>query len=178
MLATAQDTRLLSKVLGVVAIYPPIDLAEDGQAKMATRPDPTVPDFIGDTYAGMARLYLDPEQSPSMTDVRLSPAYFADRKALPPQILLIGAEHDMFCHEDETMADRLADMADGVKTKTMTGWKARGVQWSKVMGQPHAFDVFPAKTPEAEAARLAAVDTMFSVISGWLVEVFKGDTSK
>jgi acetyl esterase/lipase len=178
LLAASQDSRLLQKVTGVAAIYPPIDLAEDGEAKMARRPDPTVADFIGDTYASISRLYFDPARSPSMTDVRVSPAYFAERKALPSQILLIGAEHDMFCHEDETMADKLAEMAGGVKAGTATGWKAWGVQWSKIKGQPHAFDAFPAKTPVMEASRLAAVDTMFSVVSEWLIDVFTAGASK
>lgn len=172
LLAACQDSRLLSKVLGVAGIYPLVDWAEDGEAKMARRPDPTIPDFIGDTYAGLSRLYLDAEQSQSMTDARVSPAYFADRKALPPQILLVGAEHDMFCHEDEMMADKLADMAGGVKDKTKTGWKAAGVQWSKIMGQPHAFDAFPAKAPVTEDSRLAAVDELYSVVSEWLTNVF------
>jgi acetyl esterase/lipase len=164
--------------MGVAAIYPPIDLTEDGEAKMARRPDPKIADFIGDTYASISRLYFDPMRSPSMTDVRVSPAYFAERKALPSRILLIGAEHDMFCHEDETMADKLAEMAGGVKAGTATGWKAWGVQWSKIKGQPHAFDAFPAKTPVMEASRLAAVDTMFSVVSEWLIDVFTGGASK
>lgn len=176
MLAVSQDSRLLPKVTGVAAIYPLIDLTEDGETKMARRPDATIPDFIGDTYADLGPLYLDGERSPSLKDPRVSPAYFAERNALPAQILLVGAEHDMFCHEDEAMADRLADMAGGGKTETESGWRATGVQWAKVMGQPHAFDAFPVKAPVTEASRLAAVDALYALLSEWLVGVFTAGT--
>lgn len=177
MLSIVQDPRLLPKVLGVATIYPAVDLAEDGASKMARRPDPTIPDFIGDSYADILRLYLESEHTPSPKDPRVSPAYFADRKALPPNFIVIGAEHDMFCYEDEAMADRLAGMVGGEREETETGWKAGGVQWSKVMGQPHAFDAFPAKAPITEASRLAAVDAMYAFLSEWLVAMFTADAS-
>jgi acetyl esterase/lipase len=178
LLAVVQDARLLSKVAGVATIYPAVDLAEDGPAKMARRPDASIPDFIGDSYADILRLYFEAEQPPSMRDVRVSPAFFAERKALPAHFLVIGAEHDMFCHEDQAMATKLADMAGGAKEKTETGWKAPGVQWMKIMGQPHAFDAFPAKAPITEASRLAAVDRLYSLLSEWLVDVSKAEASK
>lgn len=176
LLGAAQDARLRSKLLGVAAIYPVLDMAEAGDAKMATRPDATVPDFIGDTFAELVRLYFDPNQMPSLTDVRVSPAYFANRESLPSQVLLIGAEHDMFCHEAEAMATKLIPSSDGNKVETPSGWKALGVQWYKVVNQPHAFDVFPAKAQEKEAARVTAVEAMFSFISEWMVSVFAAKT--
>ncbi|GAB7322532.1 hypothetical protein MBLNU13_g03456t1 [Cladosporium sp. NU13] len=172
MLSVVQDPRLRPKVLGVATIFPAVDLAEDGAAKMARRPDPTIPDFIGDSYADILRLYLESEQTPSLKDPRVSPAYFPDEKALPANFVVIGAEHDMFCYEDKAMADKLADMVGGERVETETGWKAGGVQWSKIMGQPHAFDAFPAKAPITEASRLAAVDALYAFLSEWLVEVF------
>jgi acetyl esterase/lipase len=175
LFAVAQDSRLRSKVLGIAAIYPVVDLVEDGYAKMARRPDAAVPDFIGsETYAGLSRLYLDAEQMLSLDDPRVSPAFFTKRESLPFQILIIGAEHDMFCHEDEVMANKLAGMSRGEKVETDCGWKATGVQWYKVMGQPHAFDGFAAKPPIAETDRVVAVDAMYAAISEWLVEVCKG----
>jgi acetyl esterase/lipase len=175
LFAVAQDPRLRSKVLGIAAIYPVVDLVEDGEAKMARRPDAAVPDFIGsESYAGVSRLYLDAEQMLSLDDPRVSPAFFTKRESLPFQILIIGAEHDMFCHEDEVMANKLADMAGGEKVETDCGWKAKGVQWYKVMGQPHAFDNFVAKLPIAETDRVAAVDAMYAAISEWLIEVCEG----
>jgi acetyl esterase/lipase len=163
---------LREKILGIAAIYPPIDLKEGGEAKMARRPDPGVPDFIGESYAKIERLYLDDEDRPSLEDPRVSPAFFEGRESLPSRVLMIGAEHCMFCYEDEAMAEKLAAMGDGAKVETEDGWKAAGVQWYKISDQPHAFDAFVAKTAEAEVARLAAVDAMFAAISEWLVEVF------
>ncbi|KAK5175810.1 uncharacterized protein LTR77_000950 [Saxophila tyrrhenica] len=172
VLATAQDPRLRSKVMGVAAIYPLVDLVPEGHAKMATRPDASVPDFLGsDTYSGLFPLIFDPVEKPSLTDPTVSPIYFKDRESLPPQVLMIGAQHDMFCYEDESMAEKLAAAGNGAKVETKAGWKAPGVQWHKIMGQPHAFEVFAAKEPEMEKARLAAVDELYSVISGWLEEV-------
>lgn len=176
LLGAAQDARLRSKLLGVAAIYPIVDMAEAGDAKMASRPDPTVPDFIGDTLPDVLRLYLDPNQMPSLTDVRVSPANFPNRQSLPAQVLLIGAEHDMFCREDEAMATKLVALSGGNKVETQCGWRAEGVQWYKVADQPHAFDVFPAKLQEKEAPRVAATEAMFSFISEWLVSVFAGKT--
>ena len=78
----------------------------------------------------------------------------------------------MFCFEGEAMAERLAGMVSGVREETQMGWKAGGVRWVKVMGQPHAFDAFPAKAPVTEASRLAAVEDMYGLLSEWLVGVF------
>ncbi|KAK3701661.1 hypothetical protein LTR37_015313 [Vermiconidia calcicola] len=178
LLAAAQDPRLLSKVVGVAAIYPVVDLTTDGDAKMATRPDASVPDFIGNSYSSITRLLFDAAQKPSSTDTRISPTYFATRDSLPPNVLLIGCEHDMFCHEDEAMANKLAALSTEAKVNTEAGWRAPGVQWHKVLGQPHAFEAFPAKTPEKEKARTDALDAMYSVISKWLIDVFSNSGGK
>lgn len=174
-LGAAQDARLRSKLLGIAAIYPAVDFSEAGDAKMARRPDPTIPDFIGDGLSDLVRVYLDPAHMPSLTDVRVSPLFFTERQSLPARMLLIGAEHDMFCHEAEVMADKLVSLSGGKKSETQFGWKAGGVQWYKVADQPHAFDNFPAKVREKEAARVVAVDAMYSLISEWLVNVFAGE---
>ena len=179
LLGAAQDARLRSKIMGVAVIYPPVDLTTDGPAKMATRPDPSIPDFIGDSYAGIGQLYLDPAQYETLADTRLSPTFFASRESLPPQILLIGAEHDMFCQEAEAMADKLVVVSGGSKNSDEAGWRAPGVQWYKVQNQPHAFDAFPVKIPEKEKARVAAIDGMYAIISQWLTDIFRtaGDTN-
>lgn len=174
LLGASQDPRLQSKVHGVAAIYPLLDLTLDGDTKMATRPDPSVPDFMGSSYDGMSRIYLDEANKPDLTDVRLSPTFFKNRESLPPNVMLIGSEHDMFCRDDEVMADKLAALGGGAKVELESGWKAPGVQWYKVYGQPHAFEVFAAKTPEKEEARLKAVDAMFSALSNWVIEVSSG----
>lgn len=143
---------------------------------MASRPDPAVPDFIGERWDTLMSLYLDETHKPSLSDVRLSPIRFATRESLPPEILLIGAEHDMFCQEVEVMADKLA--GDKAKVETKDGWKAPGVQFYKVYGQPHAFEAFPAKDPEKDKARLAAKDAMFDCITAWLRETFSKPNSR
>jgi acetyl esterase/lipase len=171
LLAAVQDARLRPKVVGIAAIYPLVDAVPDGDAKMATRPDPSIPDFIGgNTYAGILPLYLDPDAKPALTDTRLSPAYFESRDSLPPHVLMIGAEHDMFCHEGEQMAEKIA--GDGARTKHGDGWRAPGVEWLKIYGQPHAFENFPVKDAEKEKARVEAVDKTYAAISSWLVQVF------
>lgn len=169
-LGAAQDLRLRSKIFGVATIYPVVDFESDYPTKMASRPDPAVPDFIGERWDALMSWYLDETHKSSLSDVRLSPIRFASRESLPPEILLIGAEHDMFCQEAEVMADKLA--GDKAKVKTQEGWKAPGVQFYKVYGQPHAFEVFPAKDPEKDKARLAAKDAMFDCITTWLRETF------
>lgn len=172
VLAAAQDPRLRSKVIAVAGVYPVVDLVPSGAAKMATRPDPSVPDFIGEeTHDSIEGLYFDSADKPALTDVRCSPTYFETRESLPPRVLLIGCEHDMFCHEDEAMADKLAG-PDGVKTRTQTGWRAPGVQWHKVPDQAHAFDFFAANDTEREKARPAAMEDMNTVLSEWLTETF------
>jgi acetyl esterase/lipase len=170
LLGATQDSRLRSKIVGVVSIYPVVDIEPDSETKMATRPDPSVPDFIGKSWDKIQTLYLDQAQKPSMQDVRLSPMFFATRESLPSEILLIGAEHDMFCHEIEAMADKLA--GDETKISSKEGWRAKGVQFYKVYGQPHAFEGFPVKAPEAEKARVLAIDAMVNKISEWLRETF------
>jgi acetyl esterase/lipase len=175
LLGAAQDSRLRSKILGIVSIYPVVDVEPDSETKMATRPDPSVPDFIGKSWDNIQTLYIDEAQKPSMQDVRLSPAFFATRESLPSEILLIGAEHDMFCHELEAMADKLA--GDETRTSSKEGWRAKGVQFYKVYGQPHAFEGFPVKVPEAEKARVVATDAMVNRISEWLMETFNNANS-
>ncbi|KAK5742365.1 hypothetical protein LTR17_003377 [Elasticomyces elasticus] len=160
VLAAAQDPRLQSDIAGVVAVYALVDQVPGGKAKMATRPDPSVPDFVGDSY----------------DDVRVSPTYFASRDSLPPHVLFIGAEHDMFCQEAEAMADKLA--GSETKVDAEGGWQAPGVRWYKVRNQAHAFDQFPAKDSEREKERPAAIDAMKSVIVEFLEEVLPPKTAE
>ena len=170
VLAAAQDPRLRAKIAGVAAIYALVDLVPDGKMKMATRPDPSVPDFVGDSYDVISPLLFDDANKPALTDVRISPIYFTSRDSLPSRVLFVGAEHDMLCHEGEAMANKLAGSTSKVDAEG--GWQAPGVRWYKVRNQAHAFDLFPAKDPEREKARLGAIDAMNSVIANFLMEVF------
>ncbi|KAK4950276.1 hypothetical protein LTR10_011257 [Elasticomyces elasticus] len=176
VLAAAQDPRLRTKIAGVAAVYAVVDLVPEGIAKMATRPDPSVPDFMGGSYDGISGLLFDDANKPALTDVRISPAYFTSRDSLPPHLLLIGAEHDMFCHEAEEMADKLAGSEPKVDAEG--GWQASGVRWYKVQNQAHAFEHFQAKDLERERARSGAIDDMNSVIVDFLDEVLSSKTVK
>jgi acetyl esterase/lipase len=113
LLGAAQDSRLPSKILGVVSIYPVVEFGSNSDTKMATRPDPSVPDFIRKRWDNIQKLYVDEAQKPFIEDVRLGPRFFSTRVGLPSEVLLIGVEHDMFCCELEVMADKFA----GDKTK-------------------------------------------------------------
>jgi acetyl esterase/lipase len=173
LLAASSDPRLRSKLAGVISIYPVVDFAPSAVAKMATRPDPSVPDFIGESYDTIQSLYFpdSPADQPSMDDPRLSPTFFSSRQNFPPEVLLIGAEHDMFCAELESMAEKLAAGRTKVGLEGKAGWKAEGVRWYKVLGQAHAFEGFKGKTAEAEEERVKAVDGMVGCMVEWVGEV-------
>jgi hypothetical protein len=68
------------------------------------------------------------------------------------------------------MADKLA--GNKIKASSQEGWRAPGIKYYKVHGQPHAFEGFPTKDVEAEKARVAAADAMLSKISDWLTDTF------
>jgi acetyl esterase/lipase len=80
-------------------------------------------------------LYFNEANKPSMEDVRVSPTLLPTRRSLPSEVLLIGAERDMFCREVEVMADKLAGHEAKVPRKE--GWRAPGAHYHKVYGQPH-----------------------------------------
>ncbi|KAK4893414.1 hypothetical protein LTR27_008310 [Elasticomyces elasticus] len=176
VLAAAQDPSLRSMIAGIAAVYALVDQVPKGKAKMATRPDPSVPDFMSDSYDGMSDLWFDKANKPALTDVRVSPTYFASRDSLPPHVLFIGAEHDMFCQEAEAMADKLA--GSETKADAEGGWQAPCVRWYKVRNQAHAFDQFPAKDPKREKERPAAIDAMNSVIVEFLEDVLSLKTAE
>lgn len=173
LLAASSDSRLRSKLAGVISIYPVVDFAPSAAAKMASRPDPSVPDFIGESWDTIQSLYLldPPADPPSMDDPRLSPTFFSSRQCFPLEVLLIGAEHDMFCAELEDMAKKLAAGRTKVGLEGKAGWKAEGVRWYKVLGQAHAFEGFKGKTAEAEEERVKAVDGMVGCMVEWVGEV-------
>ena len=78
----------------------------------------------------------------------------------------------MFCAEGEAMAEKLAASGSEDEVRTEAGWRTGTVQWYKVHGQPHAFDVFPVKVPEEKHRRKAAVKGLYGTLSEWLEEVF------
>lgn len=147
------------------------------EEKMATRPDPSIPDFLGDSYSTVGSLYMDESKIVPLTDIRLSPTYFASREHLPLNVFLVGCEHDMLCYEAETMSNRIAAMTNAAKVETGAGWQAERVRWHKVEGQTHAFDHFPTKSADQEKIRMAARDAMHSMLSEWIANVFSSNSS-
>ncbi|QIX00184.1 hypothetical protein AMS68_005701 [Peltaster fructicola] len=169
-LAIAQDPRLRSKIAGVLANTPVVELITPFEAKMASRPDPAVPDFLQTTYSNLLKFYLA-GQDISTKDVRLNPSQFAKRENLPKHMYLTSAEHDLLSRESRLMAEDLAKGAE--KQQLDDGWQAGSVKWSLDRGVKHAYEAFPEKDPKAEAARLLAIEATRQNVVSWLKAVFK-----
>ena len=174
VLATAQDASLKGKVLGVMALYPVTDCGLSMREKMATRPDAGVPDLLESSYDGIQEAYLGESEAARKTlanDVRASPGAFEKREDLPKNVYLLGAEHDLLCHEAEVMAERLADGVERVLGKD--GWRAESVRWENVKGQTHGFDVFgrQGETKEQKVQRSAAKDETYERMAGWVRDI-------
>lgn len=109
VLATAQDPQIRQKLLGVVALYPVASLIPTVEEQIATRPDASVPDFIGPMWNDLMDIYVGSTNVATLQDPRLSPTNFKKRDDLPRHIFLLGCEHDMLYHEAKVMAEKLAD---------------------------------------------------------------------
>lgn len=168
-LAIAQDSRLRCKLLGVIALTPIVDLAQPLEEKMASRPDPDVPDFLAPLYETMKPLYIG-SSDVGLGDVRLSPSRFAEREDLPRHLYLISAEHDLLSKEAESMAAKLALGKE--KRRTQSGWHTTDVRWDLIKGQKHGFENFPVKDKQLEQARIREVDALFCAMAVWLRKVF------
>lgn len=162
VLAAAQNPQIRDRLTGIIAVYPICDLVPSFGEKMASRSDPSVPDFLGSTCPGISDLYLGQNANVELTDVRLSPTHFKSRSHLPQNALMVACEHDLLRQEAEGMAERLATLEGSSKVAAKNGWRAGCIEWYLVEGQPHAFEIFPAKTPEKEAARKAAETALYS----------------
>lgn len=180
VLAAAQHPKLRDRIAGVITLYPACDFGPSCDERMATRPDPSIPDCLGDKVTSIRELYLgssNPTQV-SLQDPRLSPTYFESRDHLPENMLFVGAEHDLLCHEAEVMADKLAAAGHVAKMKTEHGWKAGGVQWHKAKDQLHAFDHFPEKKPEREENRRIVRLATYDMFCDWLDDLFDERSEK
>lgn len=170
MLAVSQDSRLRSKIMGVMGLYPACDLVPSASEKLSTRPDPSIPDFLGANYDNIANLYL--KKGTDALDPRISPSRFSSRNNLPDNVFLLGCEHDMLCHEVEEMAKRLAETTSKIDQEWNNDWQAEGIRWHKVMGQTHAFNHFSKKDAKEEEQRLAATEATYKLMAKWLSEAF------
>ena len=165
-LAIAQDPRIRPKLMGVLAFTPIVDFVTPYEQKLATRPNPQVPDFLSGYYHSMVRAYLG-GRDVSLESVMLSPARFRTRQDLPEHLYLVGVEHDLLSKEVEVMAERLAEGLE--KTNTEKGWQVGSVKWDHIKDQSHGFENFPTKDEKFEEARLLAASAAFQAMADWLI---------
>lgn len=173
VLGAAQDPRLRGRVLGIVSLYPLVSLVPSAAEMMATRPDPSVPDFLDDAVDNVRELYV---QGADVGDVRVSPTYFRDREDLPRKVFMLGCEHDMLCAEARGMAERLGGLAEGSKREGRKGddWEVGGVRWKLVKGQTHGFDGFAKRNACEEEQRVKVKEGVYADVAGWVRGVFDG----
>lgn len=174
VLATAQDARLRGKLLGIVALYPVVSLVSTAAEQMAKRPDPGVPDFIGDKWDDVKDIYAGTTDVATLQDPRLSPTHFKKRADLPPHILMVGCEHDMLCHDAKVMADKLIDAPE----QAAEGRQGGDVRWTLVKGQTHGFDHFAKRLRDEEETRVRERDSIYQDIAQWLGDVFSSGVNE
>lgn len=168
VLATAQDARLRGKLLGIVALYPVVSFVPTAEEQMARRPDPGVPDFLGDKWDDVKDIYAGTTDVATLQDPRLSPMHFKKRADLPPHIFMVGCEHDLLCHDAKVMADKLIDAPE----QAAEGRQGGDVRWTLVKGQTHGFDHFAKRLGDEEKTRVRERDLMYQSIAQWLRDVF------
>ena len=172
VLAAAQDARFRGKLLGIVGLYPLVNMVPTAEEQMATRPDPSIPDFLGDRWNDLLDLYVGTADAATLRDPRLSPTNFEKRDNLPEHIFLSGCEHDMLCHEAKVMAEKLDYAAASQKEQTADRRQAGGVHWTLAKGHTHAFDHFAKKNRDDEEKRVRDMDSLYQDIAQWLRNVF------
>jgi acetyl esterase/lipase len=172
VLAAGQDARLHQKLLGIVALYPVVNLIPTAEVQMATRPDASVPDLIGPMWNDVLDIYAGTTDVAILQDPRLSPTNFKKRDDLPKYIFMLGCEHDMLCHEAKVMAGKLIDAAASQSEQASDGQQVGDVLWKLIEGQPHAFEHFATKPEDKEVTRLNVRDSMYQDIAQWLKGVF------
>lgn len=170
VLAAAQDSRLQGKLMGIISIAPIVDFVPSAAEKMATRPDHSIPDPLYGWYDTLLDMYTVTKALDFLRNSRLSPTYFRNRSDLPKNILLIGMEHDLLCHETKLMAERLANSPREI---THDGWKAGTVQWKLIMGQTHGFGRIQKKDAGEDDTREQTRLRMYHDISKWILHAIK-----
>lgn len=120
--AAAQDPILRGLIARVIGLYAVTDASIAISAKMAAKPDTTIPDMLESGYTDLMELYLGAKEAKDAKsrDVRASPGLFWERENLPEHIYLIGGEHYLLCAEALDMAKRLA------------GGPGKGADWGRV----------------------------------------------
>lgn len=169
-LAAAQDPRLRPHLAGVMGLYPVCDATTFCAEKMATRPDPSVPDMLESSYDDFLKMYIGPQEKFDLSDPRLSPTFFRNRIDLPRHVWLIGAEHDLLAAEAKAMAEKLAKSEGSQRKETEDGWQVGGVKWDLIKGQYHGFDQF-GNGKSKEQQRLKQKDELYRAMVEWLGQV-------
>lgn len=171
VLAAAQDPLIRGRVAGVIGLYAVTDATVACEAKLASRPDATVPDLLETTYDEVLELYLGPSpvKEANAQDVRASPSLYKHRTDLPEHVYLIGAEHDLLCKEALDMAERLAGSAEKVQGGD-DEWQAGTVKWRLARGQGHGYDIFgpSGETKDKKTVRLAAREDLYASMASWI----------
>lgn len=171
VLGAAQDPRVQGKAKGIVAICPPVDMVTSKDDKMATRPHPETKDVLAPLYNTILDTYLGAEKDThTLTDSRLSPIFFKDRSLYPENMYLIGFEDDLLCHEDEMMAEKLADGQRARKEITERGWKCGNVTWEKI-ADSHGFMPTYGESAEHKVRREEEHDALYERIAAWVRNV-------
>lgn len=167
--AACQLPILKGRVNALVGFYPPLNLKERLDEKLARRPKEAGTDAL----ASSAR-FLDWAYVPFGVDRNsplLSPG-LAKKEDLPRWAYLVGAEYDCLCHEAEQLAERLVDpeverrsIAD---VETEDGWEQGGIRWECARGRFHAFTHVAEWSREKEKERMSAVNELYNRVGAWL----------
>lgn len=133
-LAAVQDPSLQGKIGGVVPFYPPVDFTTPIKQAMATRPKEAGPDILENLGDMFNHGYFADDQD--LKNPQLSVKY-AERAKLPPKLYIIGCDFDMLCENAEVMADMFGVVGDGKRAGSKDRWEQNGVNWERVLGEPH-----------------------------------------
>ena len=167
-LAIAQMDGLQGRIGTVIAIYPVVDFSDAFKGSLTTAkygkwdPSELIARLFNWGYVSAGQDLRDP---------LLSPIY-AKRESLPSRIFMIGAEHDVLCHEAEVMALRLAGHGPFPQVGSGDSWEREGVKWRKVLDAQHAFTHME-KRGRQEVQRKKQCEELYREMAGWLGEIIE-----
>lgn len=166
-LSAAQSSTVGPKLAALVPIYPVVDFSGRYKGRFRPTPDGT-PDLLRRTGGWFVWAYIPP--GTSLVEPRLSPIY-ADRAALPPHLLFVGAEYDVLCHEAHEMAKKLVGDRAARDKHEGDDWEADGVSWLRIKGQRHGFTHTRA-SGASELERARVTEELWAAIDKWLKRAF------
>jgi len=175
MFAACQTEGLKGRVKGLVGFYPPLDMTENLQDKIARRPKELGASGLTSSAGFLSWAYV-----PVGADLRnpmLSPRR-ARREDLPEYVYLCAGERDLLYNETRDMAEWLASPECARKgisgLDVEDGWSQGGVVWECARGRDHAFAHMMDWIPKKEKERVAAVESLYRRIGAWLLEKVYG----